>query len=199
MRVVAALFVDPRGCYSDLEGVDSWDAKRDARKYDGPHPVVAHPPCSAWSRLAGLNHARWAHRGKFAKGKDDGCFASALDSVRKWGGVLEHPAYSDAWLAHGLIPPIRGAWQKTLDGGWVCEVDQHKFGHEARKATWLYAYRVQELPSMDWARSKGTALVSACGNRTAPNESRKRIMKREASRTPPAFRDLLLSMARSVI
>jgi hypothetical protein len=81
-EVIAALFVDPKGCYADLPGVDVWDEARDARLYPGPYPVVAHPPCSRWCRLAGLVEAQWGHR----RGDDGGCFASALASVRKWGG-----------------------------------------------------------------------------------------------------------------
>lgn len=84
--MIAALFVDPRGCYSKIPDIDLWDEKRDARLYVGHWPVVAHPPCSRWCRLAGLVEARWGHK----KGDDGGCFASALASVRKWGGVLEH-------------------------------------------------------------------------------------------------------------
>jgi hypothetical protein len=44
MRTVAALFVDPKGCYAGLEGVDPWGEERDARLYDGPHPIVGHAP-----------------------------------------------------------------------------------------------------------------------------------------------------------
>ena len=44
-RQVAALFVEKGGCYYGLNGVDPWPAGRDARLYNGPHPVVAHPPC----------------------------------------------------------------------------------------------------------------------------------------------------------
>jgi hypothetical protein len=81
-RKIAALFVDAKGCYAGLPDVDAWDEKRDARLYPGPYPVVAHPPCSRWCRLAGLVEARWGHK----RGEDGGCFASALASVRKWGG-----------------------------------------------------------------------------------------------------------------
>lgn len=44
MRTVAALYVEADGPYSRVEGVDLWPESRDARKYAGPHPVVAHPP-----------------------------------------------------------------------------------------------------------------------------------------------------------
>lgn len=50
--MIAALFVATGGCYFGLEGVDPWDEQRDARLYRGPWPVVAHPPCSRWCRLA---------------------------------------------------------------------------------------------------------------------------------------------------
>lgn len=94
--MIAALFVQANGSYYGLPDVDPWDQKRDARLYPGPWPVVAHPPCSRWCRLAGLVEARWGHK----RGEDGGCFAFALASVRRWGGVLEHPAYSDAWTAN---------------------------------------------------------------------------------------------------
>ncbi len=56
---VAALFVDPNGVYAGLEGVEVWDEERDARLYDGPYPVVAHPPCNHWCQLASVNAARY--------------------------------------------------------------------------------------------------------------------------------------------
>ena len=36
---VAALFVQPDGCYAGLPGVDSWPEHRDARLYCGPLPA----------------------------------------------------------------------------------------------------------------------------------------------------------------
>lgn len=190
--MIAALFVQRNGVYFGLPDVDPWDEERDARLYAGPHPVVAHPPCSRWCRLAGLVEARWGHK----RGEDGGCFAAALASVRRWGGVLEHPAYSDAWSAFGLPePPTRG-WGRGLCGGWSCHVEQGRYGHAAKKATWLYAFGT-ELPSLRWGRvadQKAWGLVSWCRNHS--DDPRPRLGKKQASRTPIEFRDVLLSMAR---
>jgi len=124
---VAVLFCDPKGVYSGIDGLDLWSADRDARLYQGPDPVVAHPPCARWCRLAKLV----ASQGGKPVGDDDGCFASALASVRRWGGVLEHPAHSLAWAAYDLLRPVRGAWMRGTCGSWVCEVDQSHYGHRA--------------------------------------------------------------------
>ena len=193
--MIAALYVQTGGVYCGLEGVDAWDEARDARLYAGPHPVVAHPPCSRWCRLAGLVEARWGHK----RGDDGGCFESALAAVRRWGGVLEHPAYSDAWAAFGLNrPPAGGGWVNAdFVGGWTCYVEQARYGHAAKKATWLYAKGV-ELPALRWghvADRDVTALVSWCGNHTKSGDKRKRVGKHAAAASPPLFRDALLAMA----
>lgn len=194
--MIAALYVEPKGCYAGLADVDLWDQARDARLYAGPHPVVAHPPCSRWCRLAGLVEARWGHK----RGEDDGCFAAALAAVRQFGGVLEHPAYSAAWPAFGLArPPRHGGWTRNFCGGWTAHVEQGRYGHPAKKATWVYAFGC-ELPTLRWGFNpdqKSSALVSWCGNRTRADEKRPRVGKRSAAATPPAFRDLLLSIART--
>ena len=51
LLAVSALFVQTDGAYFGLPHVDPWDEKRDARKYAGPNPVVAHPPCQRWGRF----------------------------------------------------------------------------------------------------------------------------------------------------
>lgn len=191
--VIAALYVAKNGAYFGLEQVDPWDEARDARLYDGPWPVVAHPPCSRWCRLAGLVEARWGHK----KGDDGGCFESALRAVRTWGGVLEHPAYTDAFAAYGLPFPRPGSWQRTLCGGWVTHVEQGRYGHRAKKATWLYAHGVTILPSLDWQQTVGAALVSHCRNNTRADDTRPRVSKSAASKTPERFRALLLEIAGS--
>ena len=130
---VAALFVSSPGPYIGLPDVDAWDVSRDARRYAGPWPVVAHPPCARWCLLAGLVEARYGIR----RGDDGGCFAAALAAVRTWGGVLEHPAYTEAFHAYGLpAPASAGGWQRVICGGWVAHVEQGHYGHQARKATW---------------------------------------------------------------
>lgn len=195
--MIAALFVLPGGPYCGIDGVDAWHPPRDARTYAGPYPVVAHPPCSRWCRLAGLVEARWGHK----RGDDGGCFASALASVRTFGGVLEHPAYSDAWAAFDLPDPPRAGWGRGLCGGWSCHVEQGRYGHPAKKATWLYAFGVEALPALRWGRiadQASAALVSWCGNHVSSGETRPRVGKAVASATPIAFRDVLISLARSV-
>lgn len=191
---VAILFCDPRGAYSQVPDVNLWDEQRDARLYAGPWPIVAHPPCSRWCRLAGLVEARWGHK----RGEDGGCFASALASVRRWGGVLEHPAYSDAWETFRLpVPNQHGGWQRGLCGGWTCQVNQFHYGHRARKATWLYAFGT-ERPRLRWGGAHGaTAVVSYCRNHRNSGDRRPEVHKRERSGTPPEFRDVLLAIARS--
>lgn len=208
---IAALFVDARGVYAHLPDVECWTeesaqqslfsplVERDARRYSGPYPVVAHPPCSRWCRLAGLIEARWGYR----RGDDGGCFEAALRAVRTWGGVLEHPAYSGAWAAFDLPHPTRdGGWVRGACGGYACHVEQGRYGHPAKKATWLYAWGAGELPDLRWGFDpdvRSAVPVSWCGNRTkSGGEMRPRVGARAGSRTPEEFRDQLIAIARSV-
>lgn len=198
--MIAALYVQRDGIYYGLEGVDPWDEERDARRYAGPWPVVAHPPCNRWCvPLAFVNQTRYGHK----VGDDGGCFAAALDAVRTYGGVLEHPAETKAWAAHGLPRPSRGGWSQAFgDPGWMTEVDQHLYGHPARKRTWLYYVGPAEPPALRWKRAPNgtTALVSWLhAGKQDPRrfEGRRRLKPSEASATPLEFRDVLIEIARS--
>lgn len=187
MTTVAALFVETDGAYFGLPGVDPWDETRDARQYAGPYPVVAHPPCDRWHQLSAVNHKRWG----FKINEDGGCFRAALEAVRKFGGVLEHPAESRAFKLHGIPEPAFGCWQLTLDGDWVTEVWQSAYGHRARKRTWLLYRGTPPPPLLNWAREPGAFQIGYF------DQKRPQLPKNERSATPPAFRELLLSIARS--
>lgn len=115
VKPIAALFVQHGGKYFGLEGVDPWDVVRDARSYEGPHPVVAHPPCERWGKFwFGSPLAIKKGMPRKVMGDDGGCFESALGSIAKWGGVIEHPAYSLAWKHFGPTkPPKEGGWVKA--------------------------------------------------------------------------------------
>jgi hypothetical protein len=191
---VAALYVADGGCYCDLPGVEPWDEAKDARTYAGPWPVVAHPPCQRWGAMASVNYARWGGEHN-RPGNDGGCFAAVLAAVRKWGGVLEHPAKSRAWAYYDLPNPPSHGWIRTFCGGWVCEVWQSAYGHRAAKATWLYAVGL-DPPQLNWLRLPGTHQIGFHDQR-GPDRNKPTLSRREASATPLAFRDLLISIARA--
>jgi hypothetical protein len=191
--VIAALYVETGGCYFGLPGVDPWDEARDARRYAGPHPVVAHPPCQRWGAMANVNFARWGGEHN-RPGNDGGCFASALAAVRRWGGVLEHPAKSRAWQRFGLTKPTGTGWKCCATGGWVCEVWQSAYGHRANKATWLYAFAAECPAELDWTRPIGTHQIGFHDQR-GKDRNKPTLPKREASSTPLRFRDALLDIA----
>lgn len=151
---IAALFVETDGAYFGLDGVDPWDEPRDARRYSGPWPVVAHPPCQRWGRFW---HGSTRKPHQFRRGEDGGCFATSITAARNYGGVVEHPWASSAFAWFGIRKPGLGeGWTKADDfGGYVCAVDQKHYGHEAPKPTALYAVGV-ELPDLEWSKSDRT-------------------------------------------
>lgn len=199
--MIAALFVQPNGAYWNLEGVDPWDASRDARTYTGPHRVVAHPPCQRWGRFW---HGSTRKPHQFELGADDGCFAAALAAVRRFGGVLEHPADSRAWAHFNLNrPPREGGWVPAdFEGGSTCYVEQGFYGHASRKPTWLYAHGVA-LPELRWGRGEQRIpqwMIDRYGYEKARRigvvamvGGKDKTKIRNA--TPIEFRDLLLSIA----
>lgn len=191
--MIAALFVETGGIYYGLPNVEPWDEKADARLYHGPHPVVAHPPCARWCQLASVNQARWGT----PIGADGGTFYAALKAVRRWGGVLEHPAYSLAWNHYKLPKPRRGQWMRAFDDpGWVTEVSQSAYGHPARKRTWLYL--IGEPFPLDWRDVRGERVVGA-GINSGQAAGRGRLTETEALHTPIRFRDELLELALSAL
>jgi hypothetical protein len=190
VQAVAALYVDRRGPYPKLPGVDCWDAGRDARRYAGPWPVVAHPPCTHYGRVR--------HLGKV---QDSDCAPIAVEQVRRFGGVLEHPAHSKLWEHCGL--PLPGA-PTGLFWDYTVEVDQVEWGHACRKRTWLYLVGVPrealERPPFPgrmpthWC-SGGRTKSSRSGSPIPPGiKAASAQIKR---RTPPLFAEYLIRLARA--
>jgi hypothetical protein len=201
MKPIAALFVERRGPYARLPGVDLWDRSRDARKYRGPHPVVAHPPCERWGRYwsGGPSAA-----GSRKLGDDEGCFASALSAVRLYGGVLEHPEGSHAFKKFLLpIPDQLGGWtEPDLWGGASCCVAQGHYGHPSQKLTLIYASKGVFLPELRWGLAPGKTRLdrgyhNAEERAVGKHRSSQLITKTQRIFTPNEFRDVLILMARS--
>lgn len=207
--MISALYVETGGCYFGLPDVDPWDEASDARTYAGPYPVVAHPPCQRWGRFW---HGSTRKPHQFRLGDDGGCFEAALNAVRQWGGISEHPADTHAWKAFDLTTPVRaGGWWPADDrGGFTCHVEQGHYGHMARKGTWLYANRGPalriELPDLNWGACEQRIHPTALARHGYEKARRIGMMamvggKRKTeirNATPPEFRDLLLSIAQSI-
>ena len=204
--MIAALYVETNGCYFGLPSIDPWDEQRNAKLYDGPHPVIAHPPCQRWGKMWMGSPSYVARTGiRKKKGDDEGCFAAALASVRKFGGVLEHPYGSHAWPHFGLSKPSRkGGWIKADEfGGLTCCVEQGRYGHWMRKPTLLLYYGKATPPELDWGVSApnypqwaidryGIERVKRMGEiafKGGGTDSTHRIA------TPDKFKELLIALA----
>lgn len=189
---VSVLYVDPRGPYPKLVS-DWWDEKRDARKYAGPNPVVAHPPCGGFGKLRHLYG-----------GHDRDCAFRALEQVRHFGGVLEHPAGSKLWENDFILLEHLGRFEAHVDcfGGWCTWLDQVEWGHVARKRTWIYVVSDRRTVSMNPPYPGASPTHWIGGGRT--NSSRngapipmgiKACSAQQRRRTPIAFAEWLIELA----
>lgn len=123
-RTVSVLFAARNSVYKSLPCVDVYDRDRDALTFPGDTPIVAHPPCRAWS-------AYFRHQAKPEPGESDlGIWAA--EQLRQCGGVLEQPAHSRLWSAAQLPLPGDGG-----DGLFSIAVWQKWWGYPTKKATWL--------------------------------------------------------------
>ena len=207
--MIAALYVETDGAYFGLPGVDPWNEARDARKYAGPHPVVAHPPCQRWGRFW---HGSTRKPHQFKLGDDGGCSASALSAVGRFGGVIEHPCDSHAWAKfHVPKPPRTGGWVSAgpaLCGPrWTCCVYQGHYGHLAGKPTWLLVagVRREDLPELRWGKVEQRLRPVALAKHGYEKARRIGMMAmvggkdktRIRNATPPEFREVLINLARA--
>ena len=179
-KTVAVLFARADSIYKKLTNTDVWDIVRDARRWQGGAPVVAHPPCRAWGRLRSFAKPR--------KGERQLAIWS-IRQVRKFGGVLEHPAGSTLWKKAGL--PLPG--QRDKYGGWTLAAPQYWWGHKAEKATWFYIVGCEpgEIPEVPIKLGEPTHVVQS-----RKKDSRPHISKSEREHTPPELAAWLCELAR---
>lgn len=198
--MISALYVLSDGPYN-INNIDLWDIKRDARLYRGPNKVIAHPPCERWGRYWGGGPMLHGTKKQLLLGDDNGCFSHALWATRTFGGVLEHPEASHAFKFYGLpIPKREGGWtSKDNYGGRSCCVSQGNYGHRAQKLTWLYGVNI-DFKDLKWGLTPNKQRI---GDGFHSKEERARLIKtgvcqrlskRQRALTPIQFRDLLISM-----
>ena len=179
---VTVLFAHADSEYKKMRGVEVYDAQRGAANWPGGTPVVAHPPCAQWGRLRELATPE-------AAAKALGPWA--VDQVRKWGGVLEHPAGSTLWQHCQLPQP----GQVDKYGGWTLDLDQVIFGHKAQKATWLYICGIQPeaAPELPPPGHRPTHCITGCKSSYVKLPE---LSKKLRELTPPAFAEWLVGLAR---
>lgn len=181
-KMIAVLFARKDSLYHSLAICDVWDEARDARKWPGGAPVIAHPPCRAWGRLRTFakpaphekDLARWA-----------------VAQVRQHGGVLEHPAGSTLWADQNL--PAPGA--RDAFGGWTLSAPQKWWGHRAEKATWFYIVGCEpgDIPALPYVMGEAPYVVQT----STKNKPRPHITRAERESTPAALTRWLVALAQS--
>jgi len=137
MKKIPVLFTLEKSHYHDYDFTDCYDINRNALTYSGQNAIIAHPPCRLWGRLAHLYTA--PHSEKLLA-------IWAIIQIRKNGGILEHPAGSN--LFRYMKIPMDGSPDQY--GGYLISINQHWFGFQAQKRTYLYVLGCSrsQLPAM---------------------------------------------------
>src|SRR6185436_5854953 len=133
-----------------------------------------------WGRMRGL-----------CRYQDPSCGPAAVEAVRTFGGVLEHPADSRLFAATGMPRPGEHSdkW-----GGFTIYVEQVSWGHVCRKPTWLYMVGISW-----WGLRQRTGGVPTHRITSGPRGPSLPSASRRAARlSPPAFARWLVEAASSV-
>ena len=190
---VAALFVQPDGCYSGLTDVDPWPEHPRREAIFWTNAVVAHPPCQLWGAMAVVNYTRWGSEHN-KPGNDAGCFAAALASVREFGGVLEHPAKTKHGRLMDSLSRLQLVGSEPSMAAGCARYGKSAYGHRANKATWLYYHGKNPPFDLRWERPIGTHQIGFRDQR-GKSANKPTLSKRESNATPVEFRDELLRLA----
>jgi hypothetical protein len=113
----------------------------------------------------------------------------AIEQVRAWGGVLEHPIGSTLWPVAGLPKPGK----RDGFGGWTLPIHQNWWGHRAEKATFLYIVGCEprDIPDMPMILGEATHVVQS----RKRSNSKPHITKAEREHTPPELAAWLCKLA----
>lgn len=119
----------------------------------------------------------------------------AVEIVRCWGGVLEHPKASRLWNL--LCLPAPGAGPDRW-GGFTLEVEQLWWGHSCKKSTWLYVCGCApaDVPAMPLTFAAPTKVVTSSAFRKWEPGWLPHCTKEERESTPPAFAQWLVDLAK---
>jgi hypothetical protein len=182
--MVAILFARKDSIYKQLPGCEVYDIERDARTFAGGMPVVAHPPCRAWGRLRGMSKPR----------ADEQSLAwFALDQVRQYGGVLEHPESSLLWRLAGLPMGTQRDWW----GGWTLKVNQSWWGHPCAKATWLYIVGVEPRKIPPYSINFDCVQHTVGMLQRQKSHRKKEVSRYHREHTPQALAEWLVALAKT--
>lgn len=184
--MVAVLFARADSHYKSIPGCDVWDIERDARKWPGGAPVVAHPPCRAWGQLSHMAKPR----------PDEKDLARwAVAKVRANGGVLEHPKKSRLWADQALPEPGR----RDAFGGFTLPIFQNWWGHRAEKPTLLYIVGCEpkDVPELPMVLGDATHVIASSRRHYRGHTNlRPWVTKAEREHTPPALAAWLVELAK---
>ena len=178
---IAVLFARQDSIYKTFPECDVYDIDRDAKKFNGIEPVIAHPPCRAWGRLRAFAKPRLGE-------KDLALFA--IEKVRQNGGVLEHPAHSTLWKAADL--PVKGF---DNFGGWTLSIYQSWFGHKGQKKTWLYIVGCLPKDIPDLPINFNAIEYTVGGSKAAGHNGKKEMPKADREHTPVELAKWLIELA----
>lgn len=170
-KKISVLFTQTKSIYNQL-GTDNWDIKRDAKNWPGGNAIIAHPPCRAWGN--------YSNKAKPIPGERE-LAIWAIEQIRKWGGILEHPRTSRLWKEMKLPRPGE---QPDQYEGFSISIDQYWFGHRGKKNTWLYikGTTLQKLPIIPLKLGRATYKVEDMG-------------KKERAATPRRLAEWLIKTA----
>jgi len=178
---IAVLFARHDSVYKTLPGCDVWDKERNALNWPGGCPGIFHPPCRAWGRLRTFANPEPGEK-ELA--------VWAVEQVRKFGGVLEHPAQSTLW-EHCKLP-----FCPYIDefGGWTLQAPQWWWGHKAEKNSWFYIVGIHpvHLPPIPMKLGEPEFVVQS----RKRSDYRPHIPKADRERTPEQLAHWLCQVAR---